>query len=123
VTIEKVFAIDAEPEQIWDELWSELQTAGPGHFVIEESHWPSRLVLKLDLAGLPSRISYQIERKDGHCEVAGVIEPLSFRYRMYQVLSFGHMRVNYEMLLAEGLSNLKAAVESPEEETAGGFEE
>lgn len=113
MAIEKVFAIEEKPGPIWDQLWAEVQGSSPANFVLEESHRPRLLVLRLDLAGMPARVRYEIEDKGDVSEVLGSIEPLGFRYKLFQVLSFGHMRVNYEMMLAAGLANLKTAVESP----------
>ena len=39
------------------------------------------------------------------------LEPLSRRYVLMQVLTFGKMRMSYELMLAQALSNLKQAVE------------
>ena len=114
MSIEKVFSIEAEPEAIWNALWSEVLAGQEEAFKIEEAHRPNTLVLSLDLGGLPSILTYKIEPQDGHCEVSADLEPLSLRYRFYQIVTFGHMRRNYEMLLVHGLSNLKAAVEGQE---------
>jgi hypothetical protein len=114
VAIEKVFAIEGTAGPIWDQLWQEIQASADAATVVEESHRPHSLVLRLDLGGIDSRLRYEIEEQEDHCEVSGAIEPLSFRYKLYQLLTFGHMRVNFEMMLAEGLANLKAAVEGGE---------
>ena len=109
--IEKVFAIDAEPEEIWDALWTDLSGGEEGAFEVIEAHRPRELVIDVVLSGIPSRLSYRIEPKDDHCEVAAILEPRGLRYRISQVLTFNHFKRNFEMVLVEGLSNLKTAVE------------
>jgi hypothetical protein len=117
MTIEKVFSIEGSPERIWEALWSDLASGSEGSYAVESSHWPTSLTLEVHLAALPCLLSYRIERRDdGHCEVAATIEPRSVRYGLYQVLTFGHLRRNFEMMLVIGLSNLKAAVEGGEEQ-------
>jgi hypothetical protein len=112
MSIEKVFSIAAAPEAIWDALWSEVLKGQQDAFSIDEAHKPNLLVLSIDLGGMPSTLTYKIvPQDDGSCEVTADIEPLSPRYRLFQIVTFGHLRKNYEMLLVHGLSNLKLAVE------------
>ena len=47
----------------------------------------------------------------GFTEVSASLEPLSKRYSLYYLITFGHFKRNYEMLLVTGLANLKAHVE------------
>lgn len=115
MTIEKAFAINAAPTAIWDALWSDLSQGEADRFAVEQSHWPHTFTLRLDLGGLPCLLSYQISPQTGACEVAATIEPLSRRYFLYQLLTFGHLRRNYEMLLVQGLANLKQALEGRDE--------
>jgi hypothetical protein len=111
VAIEKAFAIEASAADIWDALWGELRFGQNESFSVEQSHRPRLLVLRLRLAGLPVELTYSIEPKDGHCEVAARLEPLSARYALYQAITFGHLRRNYEILLVQGLANLKGSLE------------
>jgi hypothetical protein len=120
MTIEKVFAIDGAPAAIWDALWSELGDGDPSRFAVESSRWPSSLSVRVDLGGLPTLIEYAIEpRAGGGCEVAARLQPLSARYALYQVLTLGRMRTNYELMLVQGLANLKEAVEGGPSEDGG----
>lgn len=109
--IEKAFRIESAPEAIWDSLWADLGTGAEGSFDVQASNWPRGFTLRLDLAGMPCRLSYRIESAADHCEVAAAIEPLSWRYRVYQLFTLGHYRRNFEMLLVISLANLKKAVE------------
>lgn len=109
--IEKAFAIEAEPAAIWEALWSDLGAGDADRFSVERSSWPSLLEVRVELGGLPTLLVYRIEPKEAYTEVSVTLEPLSFRYRLFQFFTFGHLRRNYEMLLVQGLVNLKKAVE------------
>jgi hypothetical protein len=50
--------------------------------------------------------------------VAAGLEPHGVRYRVSQVLTFGHFKRNFEMVLVQGLSNLKTSIEGPEPKVA-----
>lgn len=116
--IEKVFAINAEPGVVWDALWSDLNDGEAGAFEVEAAHRPTDISLKVMLSGVPSQLIYRLEPKDGHTEVAALIVPSGLRYGISQVLTFGHFKRNFEMILVEGLANLKASIEGPEEDEA-----
>ena len=109
--IERAFAIHADPETIWDALWHDLSQGDAQAFDVESSTWPHTLSLRVDLSGMPARLIYTIAPRDGHTEVSIHAEALSWRYALYQVLTFGHYRRNLELLLTVALSNLKTALE------------
>ena len=109
--IEKAFAIEAEPAAIWEALWHDLSNGDEGAYSVEHSTWPETITLRLRLSGLPCELTYRIEPRDGHSEVSATIQPLSSRYGLYQLVTFGHLKRNYEMMLVVGLSNLKSAIE------------
>jgi hypothetical protein len=113
MAIEKPFAIDAEPDVIWDALWADLQGGDTGAYTLEGSSRPSRLDVGVKLGHVQCQLQYRIERKDGFSEVSATIVPESKRFGFYQVVTFGHIGRNYEMLLVTGLANLKASVEGP----------
>jgi len=111
MAIEKAFLIEAPPAAIWEALWSELSDGEPGSFSVEQSNWPNLLSLRVSLSGIQALITYRIDAKDDRTEVSATLEPLSPRYSLYQMLTFGHFKTNWEMILVEGLANLKEAVE------------
>src|SRR5688572_4457987 len=111
MAIEKAFAIDAEPAVIWDALWGDLQAGDSAAYTLDSSSRPSKLDVEVKLGPIRCLLQYRIERKDGFSEVAATIVPISRRFGFYQVLTFGHVGRNYEMLLVTGLANLKASVE------------
>jgi hypothetical protein len=110
--IEKAFAIDAKPEEVWAALWRDLSAGDKSLFAIEHSNWPSLLTIQVRLAGLPVRLTYRIESREGQSEVSAALEPLSARYWLYQGVTLGHFRRNYEVLLVQGLANLKQSLEN-----------
>ena len=116
--IEKAFAIDAEPAAVWDALWADLGAGSEGAYELVESHWPRGFSLRMDLAGLPCDLSYAITPRDGGSEVAASVQPRTWRYRLYQVLTLGHYKSNLEMILVISLSNLKKALEGEPAEPA-----
>jgi hypothetical protein len=109
--IERAFAINADPETIWAALWHDLSQGDAELFDVESSTWPRSLSLRVDLGGMPSRLTYTIVPRSDDTEVALLAEALSWRYAMYQVLTFGHYRRNLELMLTVALSNLKSAIE------------
>jgi hypothetical protein len=111
VAIEKAFEIEAEPGVIWDALWSDLLSGDESAYVVESSHRPESLSLRVELGGIPCILRYSILARNGSCEVAAELEPQGFRYALYQFLTFGHVKRNFELVLVTALSNLKAAVE------------
>jgi hypothetical protein len=109
--IERAFAIEADPETIWAALWHDLSQGDDSAYDVESSTWPKSLSLRVNLGGMPSRLTYNIEPRADHTEVALLAEALSWRYALYQVLTFGHYRRNLELMLTVALSNLKTAIE------------
>ncbi len=115
MTIETTFAIAATPAAIWQALWSELGLGEDGTFSVEGSTWPSRLQLKMPLAGIPCFLTYRIEPAEGGSEVTASLDPTGFRFVVSQLFTLGHFGQHYKMMLAAGLSNLKTAVEGPDD--------
>ena len=111
--IEKAFEIRGEPGEIWDALWRDLSAGEAGSYEVEAAHRPDELTLRVMLGGHGSRLSYHITpRQDGTCEVVASLEPQGLGYKVAQVITFNHVKRNYELILVQGLSNLKTAVEA-----------
>ncbi len=109
--IERAFAINADPETIWDALWHDLSQGDTDIFDVESSAWPRNFSLLVSLGGMPCRLTYSIEPRPEHTEVAILAEALSWRYAIYQIATFGHYRRNLELTLTIALANLKLAIE------------
>ena len=116
MTIEKAFAIKAPPDVIWDALWTDLAEGDESLYNLEGSSRPARLQLKVDMSGVDCLLTYTLRpmQEQEFTEVAASLEPMSKRYSLYYLLTFGHIKRNYEMLLVEGLVNLKAHIEGTE---------
>ncbi|MCH7811010.1 MAG: hypothetical protein IH958_00070 [Chloroflexi bacterium] len=120
MAIEKAFAIKADPAAIWDALNRELDAAVSDHYQIERRVRPELIELSLELGGgIPATLSYKIIPRDDHTEVVATMVPLGLRYFLSRVLTFGRVDTNYEIMLVEGLANLKRTVEDSEIDQAG----
>jgi hypothetical protein len=110
--------MNAPASEIWDALWAELAEGDAANFNVDRSNRPDLLALNVNLAGLPARITYRITQRDSFSEVSATLEPLSSRYLFLQILTFGKLRTHYKLMLAQGLFNLKQALEgtAPSEE-------
>lgn len=112
MSLEKAFAINAEPAAIWRALTGELEVADGGGYEVERAVPNELLSIWVDLqSGIRAMITYRIIPRDEHTEVVATIEPEGFRYALFRVLTFGRADVNFEIMLTEGLANLKSAVE------------
>jgi hypothetical protein len=116
--IEKVFAIDAEPGVVWDALWGDLSNGDENAFEVVEAHRPATLAIEVTLSGVPARLQYTVEAVENGSEVTALLEPRGLRYAVSRVLTFNHFKRNFEMVLIQGLSNLKTAVEGTTAENA-----
>lgn len=115
--LEKAFAIHAEPAAIWQALMGELGSADPETYDLERSEPPELLALWVQLSGgISARITYRLIPRADHTEVVATMEPEGFRYRFFQLITFGRSNTGYELALVEGLSNLKQAAEGQREE-------
>jgi hypothetical protein len=116
--IEKAFAIEAPPAAIWEALWAELGSGQRETFEVEDSHWPRTLRVRVKLTGIPCLLTYRIEPRGAGAEVSATLEPLGFLFGIYQMVTFGHLKRNYEIILVLGLANLKKALEPASEPPA-----
>lgn len=112
MTIEKAFAIKAEPAAIWDALTGELAQAGPDAYEVERAVTNESLTVWVTLQlGIRAAITYRLIPREDHTEVVATMEPQGLRSALFSILTLGRAKVNYELALVQGLSNLKAAVE------------
>ena len=112
MTLEKAFAIHAEPAIIWRELIRELAQAPPGSHTIERSLPDHELAVRVGLqSGIEAVITYQLIPRADYVEVVARMEPQGSRYAFMRAITLGHYDTGYHLALAEGLSNLKKAAE------------
>ena len=113
MVLEKAFAIKAEPAAIWHALTGELEVADESAYSVERAVPNELLSLWVELqGGVRAILSYRLIPRDDHTEVVATMEPQGFRYAVFRILTMGRADTNYELLLVEGLSNLKQAVEA-----------
>jgi hypothetical protein len=119
--LEKAFAIKAAPNVIWDALTADLERGEPGAYEIERAVTGRELSLWVNLQrGVKALLTYELIPRDDHTEVVARMSPQGFRYAVFRIITFGRADTNYEMILVQGLANLKRAVEGdddPEDDT------
>ena len=116
--IEKAFAIRASPERIYEALDDELREAeqdSDGGFEILNREPGRSFELRVTIGGVPCWLIYRIEPKGGYTEVSGQIIPFGLRYALFRIITLGMRDYGFAMALAQGLSNLKEALESADE--------
>ena len=112
MALEKAFAINASPSNIWDTLVSEFATADESTYEVEQSIINEFIALNVKFQdGIRAPITYRLMPRDDHTEVVATMHPVGLRYTIFKIITLGRADVNYEMGLAVGLSNLKRAVE------------
>lgn len=113
--LEKAFAINAEPAVIWRALTGELEIADEGGYRLEQAIPNELLSLWVDLqGGISALVTYRLIPRDDHTEVVATMEPQGLRYAIFRMITLGRADTNYELLLVQGLANLKQAVEGGE---------
>jgi hypothetical protein len=120
--IEKVFAIDAEPGVVWDALWADLSSGDEAAFEVVEAHRPNDLAIEVRLSGVPAFLRYTIASAEMGSEITALLVPRGLRYSVSRLITFNHFNRNFELMLVQGLANLKTSVEgrtlaAPTEET------
>ena len=119
MTIEKAFAINASPADIYDALERDLRDAdahaGSTFEVLRRD--PGRaLDLRVTIAGVPCWLTYRLEPREGFTEVIALLTPFGLKYTLFRIMTLGLRDQGFEVSLVEGLANLKAAVESRDDD-------
>lgn len=123
MAIEKAFAINAAPDEIYAALERDLAEAEAesGTFEVLERHYPRSISLRVTMGGIPCWLIYRIEPQDGGpTEVVASLTPFGIKYLIFRIITFGLREQDFAMALVQGLSNLKAEVEgeAPLDETS-----
>jgi len=115
--IEKAFAIRAEPRTIYDAIERDIKAADVHEgdtFAIMRRDPPRSLELRVTIGGVPCWLTYVLEPKADHTEVAARLTPFGWKYTLFRIMTFGMRDQGYEIALVEALANLKAEVEDPD---------
>lgn len=118
MSIEKAFAIHASPERIYAALEEELRVAAAESddaCEILESVPNRSFELRVTIGGVQCWLTYRLEPKEGYTEVSGRLMPFGWRYLLFRVITLGQRDYGFAMALVQGLSNLKEALESPDD--------
>ncbi|HZP58021.1 MAG TPA: hypothetical protein VFC53_10800 [Dehalococcoidia bacterium] len=112
--IEKAFAIDAPPHEIYAAIERDLASAsahaGETFQVLRRD--PDRAIdLRVTISGIPCWLTYRLEPREAYTEVIALLTPFGFRYTFFRIITFGLRNQGFEYALVSGLANLKAAVE------------
>lgn len=117
--IEKAFAIDAEPREIYAAIERDLAEAREHEgsvFEVLRRDPPRSMDLRVTISGIPCWLTYRLEPKPQHTEVIGVLTPFGIKYAFFKIITFGLREQGFHLALAQGLANLKAAVEGDTED-------
>jgi len=112
--IEKAFAINASPQNIYAALERDLMSAGDHAgetFDVLRRERDRSMELRVTIGGVPCLLTYRLEPQQGHTEVVALLEPLGWKYAFFRLITLGRGNQGFEVALVEGLANLKAAVE------------
>jgi len=113
--IEKAFAIEASPYDIYAALERDLsgasEHAGETFEVLRRD--PGRAIdLRVTMAGVPCWLTYRIEPRETYTEVVALLTPFGLKYTLFRIMTLGLRDQGFEVALVQGLANLKEAVES-----------
>lgn len=115
MAVEKAFAINASPEAIYAELERDLGGASEFEgrtFEVLKREPSKALDLRVTIGNIPCYLSYRIEPKPDHTEVAAKLTPYGMRYLLFRLATLGMREQIFAVTLVESLANLKEAVES-----------
>lgn len=112
--IEKAFAIHADAREIYAAIERDLADAAEhagDTFEIVRRDPPRSLELRVTIGGVPCWLTYLLDEKADHTEVAARLTPFGWKYTFFRIMTFGMRDQGYEIALVEALANLKAEVE------------
>jgi hypothetical protein len=124
--IEKVFAINAPPREIFAALDRDIDSArehAGDTFEVTRRDPPRSMQLRVTIGGVPCWLTYTLEPRGDATEVAANLVPFGWKYAFFKIITFGLRDHNFEIALVEGLANLKAAVEDEDDDAAPGIDE
>ncbi|MBI5288342.1 MAG: hypothetical protein HY873_05165 [Chloroflexi bacterium] len=118
MSIEKAFAMHASPSDIYSALQRDIASASAHEgdvFQVLERERDRMIQLHVAIGGVPCYLTYRIDEKPEHVEVTATLVPHGWRYVLFQLATLGPRRHALEMVIVQGLSNLKQEVEGSED--------
>lgn len=114
VPIEKAFAMNASANDVYAALQRDIASAsayeGDTYEVLQRER-DALIELRLSIGGIPGTLTYTINERESDTEVIASFEPQGWRWIAYNIATLGMRRNSIEMVLVQGLVNLKAEVE------------
>ena len=112
--IEKAFAINAPPREIFAAIERDLagasEHAGDTFEVLRRE--PDRSIdLRVTIGGVPCWLTYRLSPRESDTEVVAVLTPFGLKHTLFRIMTLGLRDQGFEMALVQGLANLKADVE------------
>lgn len=116
---EKVFEIHATASDIYAALLRDIASASTYEsslFEVLDRERDRRLRLRVTVGFVPCILTYVIDEQGGRdaCEVTARLEPYGWRWLAFQMATLGLRRHTFDLVLVQGLANLKAEVEQDE---------
>ena len=110
---EHAFEIEAPVEDIWRALMNEAQAGvDAGQAVLIAAERPRRLELDVAVGwGLTVRYAYKLSRAGDNSVVIVELTPRGIRWAFSNILMLGRGITPFSLAAAQGLANLKEAVE------------
>lgn len=113
--IEKAFAINAPPHEIYAALERDLDIArreGGDEFQILRRDPGRAIALRVSMGGISCWLNYSLKPNvDGSTEVAAMLTPFGLKYTVFRIVTLGMRDHAFALALVQGLANLKAELE------------
>lgn len=105
--------INASAEQVWNLLRREAQSGvDEGQAVVLAETRARELLVEVQMGvGFRVQHAYRLDRRGERCLISDRVRPLGWRWRLSNVFLFGRGIRPLEAAAAQGLRNLKAAIE------------
>ena len=117
--IQKVFAIKANPYEIYAALERDISNAerdgGEGFEVLRRDPGHA-LDLRVSMGGISCWLTYELKPlSNRETEVIATLTPFGSKYTLFRIVTLGLRDHTFALALVQGLANLKAEVEGAAE--------
>ena len=114
MSVEKAFAIRAEPAAIYAALERDLADAAAegGAFRVLRRDPPRSLELTVTIGSFPCWLRYELRQHEHDTEVSALAIPSGLKYLLFRIVTLGLNDGGIAVALVLGLTNLKEAVEA-----------
>ena len=105
MAIEKAFAIQASPYDIYAALERDIGDAGAhdgGTFEILRKDPGRSIDLRVTIAGVPCYLTYTLKPNAEHTEVVATLVPFGWKYVLFQIITLGLRSDGFSIALVQG---------------------